>query len=119
MKPTLFDRICMIGALPLLLTACGSNHLIYVQESSLGVNVTGGTEGPQKISLGYDRDVYAIVPKMGRDRNAMSLLSMNKADITGIRDMKVSEFVAAGRPATTLAGRPDLVLQLRSKLYTE
>lgn len=100
-----------------LLGGCSSNHLVYVQESSLGLNVAVGTEGSQKLSLGYDRDVYAIVPKKSNTEDAMALFSINKVEVEGLDDMRVSEFVAAGDPAVKLATDSNAVGQLRNKVY--
>lgn len=98
-------------------TSCSSRHLVYVQESSFGLNVSVGAEGVSKFSLGYDRDIFAIVPKKADGKDAMSLLSINKAEVKSLDDMSISEFVAGGTPATKLAQQPDAVNQLRMKIY--
>ena len=100
-----------------LLAGCESNHLVYVQETSLGLTIAASTEGSNKMSLGYDRDVYAIVPKKTKESDAMSLFSVNKVRITGLDDMEISEFVASGKPAEKLAVKPDAVTKLRKKVY--
>ncbi len=114
-------RACIGLVLTSALAGCAaSNHLVYVQEVSMGLNLAVGTEGTQKFSLGYDRDVYAIVPKKtnGEDTNdVMSLVSVNKASISSLSEMTVSEFVASGEPATELAKKPAAIEQLRSKIY--
>lgn len=101
----------------LLLTGCSASHLVYVQETSLGVNLGLSAEGTQKLSIGYDRDVYSIVPKKDDNGDAMSLLSVNDVSIEGMDDMKVSEFVAGGEPAKVLAKDPNAVNKLREKVY--
>lgn len=98
-------------------TSCASQHLVYVQESSFGLNVSVGTEGVSKFSFGYDRDILAIVPKKTDGSDAMSLLSINKAEVKSLDNMSISEFVAGGAPATKLAQQPDAVNQLRIKIY--
>lgn len=98
-------------------TSCASQHLVYVQESSLGLNVSVGAEGVSKFSFGYDRDILAIVPKKTDGSDAMSLLSVNKVEVKSLDNMSISEFVAGGAPAATLAQKPDAVNQLRNKIY--
>lgn len=109
---------------PLLLSACSASHLVYVQESSLGLTLALGTEGSQKLSLGYDRDILAVVPQTGdagngtEDENdAMALLSINRASIAGLADISTSEFVATGLPAEQLAQNPAAIEQLRQQIY--
>lgn len=103
-----------------LTNGCGSsNHLVFVQEASFGLNISAGTEGTQKLSLGYDRDVYAIVPKKNNDDEAMSLFSVNRAEIISLDDMDISEFVAVGAPAKMIAKDPAIIKALRTKIYGE
>jgi hypothetical protein len=102
------------------LNGCAATHLVYVQESNVGLSVGLGTTGTEKLSiLSFDRDVYAIVPKKGKNEDAMSLLSINKVKMSGFRGIKVNEFVAAGTPATDLAADPEKVAELTQKIYGE
>ena len=100
-----------------LLGGCSSTHLVYVQETSLGLNVAVSAEGMQKMSLGYDRDVYAIVPKKSDKDDAMALFSVNNVTIKGLDDMDVSEFIATGEPAKKLAADQESVSKIRNKVY--
>ncbi|MGX9463302.1 hypothetical protein ACWXWU_19010 [Shewanella sp. A14] len=111
------NKLILGPLLIVLLAGCESNHLVYVQETSLGLTLAASTEGSNKMSLGYDRDVYAIVPKKTKESDAMSLFSVNKVEITGLDDMNISEFVASGEPAEKLAVKPDAVTKLRKKVY--
>ena len=112
----LFYFAAPLVCLCFIITGC-SNHLIYVQETSLGVNLGLGLEGTEKLTIGYDRDVYAIVPRNDETGDAMALLSINKASIQGLNEIKVSEFVAGGEPAEALAKDGDAVAKLREKIY--
>ncbi len=98
------------------LVGCEATHLVYVQESSLGLNIGAGTEGSQKFSFGYDRDIYAIVPKKSDTEDAMSLFSVNHVEASSLRDIEVSEFVASGVPASKIAKEPDSVNAFRQKI---
>jgi hypothetical protein len=93
------------------------SRLVYVQETSFGLSVAVSAEGVQKVSLVYDRDIYAIVPKIADDNEAMALFSINSVNIEGLDKMHVAEFVAAGAPAVTLAEDPNAVSKLRAKIY--
>ncbi|MDM3872262.1 hypothetical protein QSV34_12980 [Porticoccus sp. W117] len=108
--------LCTVAAVGSI-AGCASKNLIYVQDASLGFTFGIGPEGTQKFSLGYDRDVYSVVPKKGKGEEAMSLFSINSVEIDGLDDMKITEFVAGGDPAKTLAEDPDAVNALRTKVY--
>ncbi len=101
------------------LSGCASKHLVYVQDTSFGLTFGVSTEGTQKLSLGYDRDVYSVVPKKGDGKEAMSLFSINNVEVEGLDDMTVSEFVAGGEPAKRLAKEPNAVNALRTKVYSD
>lgn len=104
-------------AMMIMSLGCEAKHLVYVQEVSLGLIVSVGTEGSQKISLAYDRDVFAIVPKKGEGEDAMSLLSINRAKVDGLAAFQVNEFVATGSPADSIATDSEAVAKIRSKIY--
>ena len=121
MKKILIIKRSIYALLLIFLThGCGSSkHLVFVQEASFGLNVSVGTEGTQKLSLGYDRDIYAIVPKKNDDDDAMSLFSVNRAEIISLDDMDISEFVAVGAPAKKIAKDPATINALRTQIYGE
>jgi len=101
----------------LLFGGCSSTHLVYVQETSMGLNVALSAEGMQKMSLGYDRDVFAVIPKKGEEEDAMALFSVNKVVIKGLDNMDVSEFVATGKSAILLVEDDNKVTQIRKNIY--
>ncbi len=115
----MIKRIILPGVIALAASGCTTTHLVYVQESSLGLNVGASTEGANKVSLGWDRDVYAIVPKKTKTDDAMSLVSVNRVKISGLRDIETSEFVAGGAPAVTLVKDKQAITNMRKKIYSE
>jgi hypothetical protein len=110
-----FASLCLLT----LLGGCSSSRLVYVQETSFGLSVAVSAEGMQKMSLGYDRDVYAIVPKKSDNDDAMALLSINSVSVLGLDNMHVAEFVTSGIPAIALAKDADAVKKLRKHIYGE
>lgn len=110
-------KILMTLALMLSIGGCSSTHLVYVQEASMGLNVALSAGGMQKMSLGYDRDIHAVIPKKSDEEDAMALFSVNKVDISGLDNMDVSEFVATGEPAIKLANDSEAVSKIRTKIY--
>jgi hypothetical protein len=116
MKTT--SHACCVAACILLLQGCAASHLVFVQETSFGLSVELGAD-VNKMSLGYDRDVFAIVPEAGdtAKKDAMSVFAINEATVGGISDMKISEFIATGSSAEKLVKNSQLVEALRNKIY--
>jgi|TARA_R110001583_G_scaffold195385_1_gene372473 hypothetical protein len=110
-------KILLSLALVLTIGGCSSTHLVYVQETSMGLNVALSADGMQKMSLGYDRDIHAVIPKKSDEADAMALFSVNKVDISGLDNMEVSEFVATGDPAIKLANDQESISKIRNKIY--
>ena len=113
----MMNKQMLCPLLVMLLAGCQANHLVYVQETSFGLTIAASTEGSNKMSLGYDRDIYAIVPKKTVETDAISLFSVNKVKVTGLDDMEVSEFVASGDAAEELAKSANSIDKLREKVY--
>lgn len=59
--------------LVIYLSGCQSTHLLYVHNTSVGIDVAVSTAETARMSFGYDRDTYAIVPKVKDGAEAMSL----------------------------------------------
>jgi hypothetical protein len=92
--------VVLLTAAVALLTGCQS--LVYVQESSLGVNVNAAQQGTPKLSLGYDREVFAVVPRFdpdGHHAEAMSLVSVSNVDTTGLDELVFNHYIATGEAA--------------------
>lgn len=113
----MMQKLFIGSAILIVLSGCSASHLIYVQETSAGLTISAGTEGTQKFSFGFDRDIFAVVPKKGDSTDAMSLFSINNVEVEGLNEIEVSEFVATGAPATTISAQPDAVNALRNKIF--
>lgn len=100
----------------LLLSGC-NDHLVYVQETSLGVVVELSSEGSQKLHVGYGRDTFSIVPQKKESDDAVSLYSAGVAEIQGISEVSLCQIVATGEPAIDVAQDPDTITAVQSKIY--
>lgn len=100
------------------LSACGGNatHLLYVHQANLGVDVSTTAEGTGKLAIGYDRETFAIVPRVDggttTDANgqqqreageAMSLVSVASAYIKGLDQIRFGHLLATGKVAEDIA----------------
>lgn len=87
----------------LLLAGCQASHLVYVHETSVGMDVAVSTEGTGRMVFGYDRDTYSIVPRKGDGKDAMALVSMSCIRAHGLDDVDFRHFVTSGKAAVNLA----------------
>jgi hypothetical protein len=83
----------------------------------MGLNVALSADGMQKMSLGYDRDVMAVIPKKSDGEDAMALFSVNNVKVNGLDNMDIAQFVATGEPAKKLAADQEAVSKIRTKIY--
>ena len=111
-------RAAWLSALCLGLGACGGNatHLLYVHQANLGVDVSTTAEGTGKLAIGYDRETFAIVPRVdggtttdanGQQKTepgeAMSLVSVASAYIKGLDHIRFGHLLATGKVAEDIA----------------
>lgn len=109
------------GSLVLLAFAgCGTpQHLIFHQNTILGVDVaTTAESGSVHVTLGYDRQTTAFIPKTETlindkpEKEAMSAVSWSTIKIKGLGHYEVHEQFATGVSALNLAADPNAMKQL-------
>jgi len=88
--------------LSLLLYGC-EDHLVYVHETSLGIDVAVSTEGTGRLVFGYDRDTYAIVPSKAKGQDAMTITSLGCIYAQGLDEVHFDHFVSSGEAAIKIA----------------
>lgn len=114
--------LCAFGV---LLSGCTTpTHLLFHQTAIIGADVSANAaSGQVSVSLGYDRNTTALVPKTatyeteaavaGESPNeAMASVSASKVTIKGVGEYEVNEQFATGRAAVNLAQHPDDVVSL-------
>ena len=117
-----------------VLTSCTTpSHLLFHQTAVIGADISANTtSGQLNISLGYDRQTTALVPKTEvnenemdgavspDDRNeAMAAVSASEVTIKGIGEYEVNEQFATGKAAVNLARNADAVVELSTLRKTE
>ena len=118
-------RLAAIAVATGCLAGCTTpSHLVFHQTAVIGADVSANTtSGQVNVSLGYDRQTNALVPKTavtelddpgrGDEKNeAMSAVSASKVVIKGLGEYEVNEQFATGRAAVNLARKPDDVVKL-------
>lgn len=107
------------------LAGCSTpSHLVFHQSAVIGADISANTtSGQLNVSMGYDRQTSAIVPKtqanaieppgVTTEKNeAMSAISASKVTIKGIGEYEVNEQFATGQAATNLAKDPNQVIEI-------
>lgn len=117
-----------------MLGACTNghaSHLVYVHQSNLGVDASVGAQGGAKLALGYDRETFALVPRVEEGRapgvsvdrgasranelgEAMSLVSLIAVRADGLSDMHFGHAVATGSVAVDVANDTAALARLRA-----
>lgn len=106
----------MLGWLSLMLGGCEATHLVYVHETSLGLDVAVSTEGTGRLVFGYDRDTYAIVPRKAEGQDAMTLTSLGCIYASGLDDVQFKHFVSSGDAAINMAQDPVALKQINQAI---
>lgn len=88
---------------PILLSGCAANHLVYVHNAVLGIDLSVSAESTTRFTVGYDRETVAIVPKKAKNKDAMTLVSVDCVYGKAMDEVRFNHFVATGTPAKRLA----------------
>ena len=96
-------KILLYGLLSITFNGCTATHLIYGSNTSLGVDVAVSTEGTGRLVFGYDRDTFAIVPRKGKNQDAMTLTSFGCVYVDGLNEISFNHFISTGTSAETIA----------------
>lgn len=109
---------CLIAAAGLGGCATG-NHLVYVHNAALGLQVAPLGDGSAKFSFGYDRETIALAPR--KDENgasdAMSMTSVTSLETTGLQDIDFKHLFATGEPADE-AGRDSRLEEIKERIFS-
>jgi len=121
---------CLIAGLLASVAAIagGCNHLAYVHSAVVGVDVTVAPDsGTTRLSIGYDRETFAIVPRYTpQDENgnslpaqaeAMSLVSVSNVDALGIQELIFNHVVVTGAAAKNIAKDPQGLKMMREAVF--
>ncbi|MCK5353837.1 MAG: hypothetical protein KAJ63_01860 [Methyloprofundus sp.] len=97
-------KFLLYSFLSITLYGCGNaTHLIYGHDTSLGMDIAASTEGTGRLVFGYDRDTFAIVPRKGENKDAMTLTSLGCVYIDGLEEIRFNHFVSTGKAAESIA----------------
>lgn len=99
-----------VGFICLLLSGCQATHLVYVHGTTVGLDVAASTQGTGRFVLGYDRDTYALIPRINEDEResseAMSLAAVSCIYAKGLDDVQFRHFVSTGEAAVEIVQDP-------------
>lgn len=92
-----------------LLTICilcscrDADHIIYVQESTMGVDASVSMQGTQRLHFGFGRDAFAIVPKKNKHGDTMSALSYSYYSYQFPSTFEFNNFISTGSAAKLIS----------------
>jgi len=96
--------ILLLLAIAVGLTAgCKSNRLVFVTQSSVGLDVSGTAQLPNRISFSFDRYEAAIVPRK-TNGEAHSVFGGMDADMTWFSGHAIKQTFATGKAAMLATG---------------
>lgn len=110
------------------LGGCTATHVVYVYEASLGIDVALSSEGTTKLSLGFDRQTFAIVPRHtpdnpdgtpGKQGDAMTLTAVSRVRAEGLSVVHFGHVVATGDAAKGIAKHPEQLQMLSQRVFEE
>lgn len=131
-------------AVSFFLAGCQSTHLLYVHSATVGIDVGVGTEGTTKLSFGYDRETFSIIPAkqgtvthgtvgdtqstgtgkrgvikdaQGNDKDAMSLSAVSCVYAEKLSKVRFNHIFVSGKPAVYIAKDPDRLREFRAAVY--
>lgn len=127
MKPCRF--LFVLGVLLGLIGCTTPSHIVFQQAAVVGADVAADTtSGQAHVSLGYDRQTNAMIPKTKtyvtqrnpengtlveqEENEAMSALSASRVKIKWFGAHEVNEQFATGEAAVNIARDPDAVASL-------
>lgn len=106
----------------------GCQHVVYVHDASLGVNVNLSTQsGTAKLSVGYDRETFAVVPRLSPDAatsgaehteaEAMSLVSVSNVEAVGLEELTFNHAIATGEAAVKASQNTETLKAMRQAVF--
>ena len=110
-----------VGFICLLLSGCQATHLVYVHGTTMGLDVAASTQGTGRFVFGYDRDTYALIPRISNDAeskssDAMSLAAVSCIYAKGLDDVQFRHFVSTGEAAVEVAQDPVTLEQIKDSI---
>jgi hypothetical protein len=111
-------RILVVVPVAMLLAAGCRNRLVFATHTSLGLDVSGTAQVPNKVSLSYNRFEAAIVPRK-TNGEAHSVYGGMDADVKFFEGHTIKQTFATGKAAMNATGADEPLDETPSKTITE
>jgi hypothetical protein len=108
----------IVSAFMVIFLAGCNSHMVYVHETTVGINVApvNPGSGTAKISIGYERDTYAMVPQKKDNEEAMSLTAVSRVRANGLNKIQFGHVVATGKAGEIIAKDPEAIRTAKQNL---
>lgn len=116
--------------------SCQSQHLLYVHQSVLGLDLSppgSGASGTTSFSFGYSRETSAIVPRVTPpadaansapaqggatdEPDAMSLVALSRVHAVGLGEIQIGHMIATGKPALEIATNDTKIQEAAAQVF--
>lgn len=116
--------------------SCQSQHLLYVHQSVLGLDLSppgSGASGTTSFSFGYSRETSAIVPRVtppagagsnpsapgaaASEPDAMSLVAFSRVHAVGLGQIQIGHMIATGTPALQIAKNDTKIQEAAAQVF--
>lgn len=107
-----------IAALALICLVGCQSHMVYVHETVVGINMApvNPGSGTAKVSIGYERDTYAMVPRKENKQDAMALTAVSRVRANGLNKVQFGHVVATGEAGKIIANDPEALKTAKQNL---
>ena len=108
----------IVAAFALICLAGCNSHMVYVHETVVGISVApvNPGNGTAKVSIGYERDTYALVPQKKDNEDAMSLTAVSRIRANGLNKVQFGHVVATGEAGKIIAKDPEALKTAKRNL---
>ncbi len=94
---------CLFPVVVVAMFGCSSRNLYFGTATQIGLDVSGTSQVPNRVSLGYGRVETAYVPNK-TDGTAHSVMGALDSDITWFSGQRIKQIFATGEAAQNAAG---------------
>ena len=125
----MYRQVGIVAGVALVLGGCTATHVVYVHDATLGISMSTAKEGTAKLSFGFERETFGLVPRFEDPENktqdgrvkgdAMTVTAISRVYAEDISKVEFGHVVATGACAESLARQPETLKDLAQRVFVE